>query len=214
MSPNLLDRIESPEPRRPTFSLEQNVAWINAEAPEPEGEVFQFKGTQSPPWVLTVIECLCDLSKIELTPVKPELGLPYLAALPSPEVLTLSACWPLPEIPGDSLDVPSWGQHMRSTEFQSPSIPNYRVLCSGLTASQNPLLRVGFESFVALEYPSRTDGDCNYRSGLMSQPRAVRSPEGKMVGGPHEPTRNTDVISCLHVVQSGKKFMCSRICNK
>lgn len=124
MSPNILDRIESPEPRRPTFSLEQNVAWINAEAPEPEGEIFQFQETQSPSWVeqyrvhrvlwhqeifinicdaastrwgwseedmacfaaeyriwscfkqreqevLTVIECLCDLSKIELTPVKP-----------------------------------------------------------------------------------------------------------------------------------------------
>jgi hypothetical protein len=193
--------------------VEQTVAWVNGEAPEPEGEVFQFKGTQSPSWVeqhrvhrvlyhreiftnvcdaaftrwawseedlacfaveyktwswgkhlkqevLTIIECLCDLPKIELTPVKPELGLPYLTVLPSPEDLQLCTCWPLPETTGDSSDVPSWGQHNQSTQFQSSAIAHHRLLCGGSTSPRNPLCGVIFETFDSLEFPCGTDGDC------------------------------------------------------
>ncbi|KAF3397754.1 hypothetical protein F1880_005642 [Penicillium rolfsii] len=233
-----LDRINVAKPCRPKDSLEQTIKWINGEAPEPEGEVFEFKGTQSPSWVeqyrvhrvlwlqeifiniydaastrwswseedlvhfaaeygtwtwlklreqeiVTVIECLRDLSKKELPTSKPELGLPYLTVRLLPEDLKLEVCWPLPEIPGDSLDVPSWGQHVQSTEFQSPSIPYHRLLCSRITTPRNPLLKVDLRVFRRLGIPL-WDRWRLYKSGLIDQPRAVRSPDGDLVGGPQE----------------------------
>lgn len=52
-------------------------------------------------------------------------------------------------------------------------------------AWRNPLLRVDFRVFRQLGIPLWDRGQL-YRLGRINQPRPIFSPEGNLVGGPHE----------------------------